>query len=118
MSSGLMRPANGGDLGPLFDNIRTPARTTDPGTSHEAARHLKQGGQLTAQAQATLEALREWLELWGSPPTSHELAGTDLKLRYLYARRLPDLEAAGLVVRDSSRTCRITSRRAMTWRTA
>lgn len=101
----------------LFDRIRQPSRNTDPETSHEAARNLQTSGKLTEQAIQTLVALvrHEWATKHA--PTSHELAGDDLRLRYQYGRRLPDLEHAGCVTRlDSKRQCAITGKAAFPWR--
>jgi hypothetical protein len=83
------------------ESIRPIARHTDPLTSHEAASEVP----LTAQMEETLAALRAWR---GVPPTSHELAGTNLILRYQYGRRLADLREAGHAVNGPSRRCAIT----------
>lgn len=90
---------------------RPPAATADPETSWAAARKLRQSGQLHA---GILRALR-LLAAADEPPTSHELAGTDLRLRYNLARRLPDALKLGLVDNGNPRPCRVTRHRAVTW---
>lgn len=94
-----------------LDALRTPARLTDPDTSHAAAETVP----LTEQMAETLTALRRWP---GPPPTSQELAGGDVRLRYLYARRLADLRELGYVANGPSRPCRVSGRNALTWRVA
>lgn len=109
--------------GPLFDQtIRPPVRTSDPESSHQAARRLKQSGALGDGCRETLQALRDYLELWGSTPTTAELAGGDAALVHHYGRRLPDLREAGLVSnpcgadgRAIKRQCRLTGSACMTW---
>jgi hypothetical protein len=109
--------------GPLFDRpIRPLARTSDPETSHESARRVKKSGALAAGCWDTMAALRQYLALWGSPPTTAELAGGDAALIHLYGRRLPDLREAGLVRNPSwadgqpmKRRCAKTGSSCMTW---
>lgn len=92
--------------------LRPIAAAADPATSHEAARHLARTGQLTRSMRRTLTVLAAWP---ASPPTSHELAGHDLRDRYEHARRLADLRERGLVANGDARPCRVTGRRAVTW---
>lgn len=106
---------SGGGLGPLFEGIREPARKTDPQTSKDAARHMKESGQINAQAMETLRALRRYIDDHGRRPTSNELCQGNVELRFRYARRLPELEKAGLVRRLPPRVCHVTDRRAHTW---
>jgi hypothetical protein len=89
-------------------SIRPIARHSDPHTSREAAGEVR----LTVQMQETFAALRAWR---GAPPTSHELAGTNLTLRYRYARRLADLREVGMVANGPARRCAVTGRSALTW---
>lgn len=104
-------------IGPLFDRVRQPSRNKDLDTSHRAARELQTSGRLTEQCEQTLVALVRWEVQWSYAPSSHELAAGDTDLRYQYARRLPDLEHAGLVTRlDSKRACRVTGRLVYPWR--
>lgn len=115
----------GPDDGPLF-RARDPraatqdaaahARTTDPLTSHQAARSMAESGALSSQAQATLDDLREYVRLWGSSPTAAELAGADGPKRIMYNRRLADLADKYQVVRRcTARTCRILGSNCTTW---
>ena len=92
--------------------LRPIAATADPATSHEAARHLARTGQLTRSMRRTLTVLAAWP---ASPPTSHELAGRDLRDRYEHARRLADLRERGLVTNGAARACGITGKQAVTW---
>lgn len=97
--------------------LRQPSRDSDPETSHEAARELRASGRLTDQCADTLQQLVRYEFRVGQAPTSFELAGDDLQARYQHARRLPDLEALGFVVRlDSKRPCSRSGRSAFPWR--
>lgn len=68
------------------------ARGADPGTSHEAASAILRSGELGRQQMIVLDAVRRWPGL-----ASIELAGLLNLDRYQVARRLPELESAGLV---------------------
>ncbi len=94
--------------------LRTPARGSDPDTSHVAARRLRESGQLSRQLAETLAALRAY----PGHPTSAELAHGDPVLRYRYARRLADLKRLGFVTMGDQRTCTASGRTAWTWRVA
>lgn len=88
------------------------ASRTDPATSREAAEAVKTDGTLTAARMAVLQALRRFP---GS--TSRELserAGLD---RHDVARRLPELERLGFVVKGEPRICSASVKRlrAVTW---
>lgn len=76
-----------------------PARSTDPGTSHEAARHVVASGLQADQQSVALIAVRQNPGL-----TSSELA-----------RRLPELLEAGQVFRGQKKVCDISHRSACTW---
>jgi hypothetical protein len=89
--------------------IRAPlAANSDPASSHIAAAEITANGTRAAQKLAVLEALKS---LPGS--TSMELAQVARLDRHRVARRLPDLEADGLVRRGA---CAVTGRQAITWR--
>jgi len=105
---GLFCAAARGRLAP-----RLPAASNDPQTSHIAARELVRSGRLTEQQERTLAALRAWV---GPAPTSAELAAGDLALRFMFARRLVELERAGRVERLAARVCTQTGQRSHTWR--
>jgi hypothetical protein len=86
------------------------AARTDPVTSQDSADHVTKTGLAKYQALLCQAAI-----------TSHpghtsqelcELTGLD---RYMLARRLPELRAAGKARTDGHRTCSVTRRNAMTW---
>ena len=85
------------------------ARNTDPSTSHEAATRQSKG-RANSDAIAVLSCVKTM-----SGATSAELAtfyGLD---RHMVARRLPDLEASGKVLRGSVRRCKVRGTNAVTW---
>jgi hypothetical protein len=104
----------GGD-GPLFDQIRDPARNDGPETSKLSARHLKASGKMNKQCVAALAALREYIARTGVLPTNQELAGGDPALVHIYSRRLADLRVNGAIRKMPARKCRVTGRQAATW---
>lgn len=87
-----------------------PARACDPGTSHEAARHIVASGVQLDQQAVALTAVRQAPGL-----TSNELAQRTVLDRYMLARRLPELEEAGLVWRGPKKPCEVSGRSACTW---
>lgn len=102
----------------IFD---APARAAkrDPETSHLAAESIAKDGTLQRQRRETLEALARWMVERDDYPTSAELAGVgNLRLRFAYARRLPELaeDSCGLVSRGPKRTCAVTGRLSHVWR--
>lgn len=94
----------------LFDYAERLARSTDPDTSHEAARAvLPNLGQLQ---QALYEAVREH-----PGRTMNELA--NLKGERdprTFNRRASELEKAGAIRVERTRLCKVSGRRARTWR--
>jgi DNA-binding MarR family transcriptional regulator len=84
------------------------ARRTDPETSHEAAQAVLGSGQVKVQQAIVLEAVLRWPGL-----TSLELAARLRLDRYQVARRLPELERAGLVAKGPAR--RVGLRYGVTW---
>lgn len=85
------------------------ARSTDPETSHAAARAIP--SKAAREATEVLTALR------ANPGcTSRELAAKAGGDRYVYARRLPELRDAGLAENSTVRMCCESGRQAMTWR--
>jgi hypothetical protein len=91
------------DRGPL-------AHRGDPATSYEAARRLVQSGKLTGQRKAVMEAL---LKCDG---VTHAELGALMAVHWLIpARRLPELERAGLVRKGEPRLCNIKHSRCTTW---
>jgi len=87
------------------------SRSTDPASSYDAADELVKSGRLKAQQAEVLEAVRR---LPGR--TSRELGLLSAFLdRYDFARRLPELEEAGLIERGEIRECTVGTRTALTW---
>lgn len=87
------------------------ARRTDPSTSREAAAEHVQSGRNGKQKVLVLAELERT-----SNVTSHELAVFWKLDRYIVARRLPELKEAGLAVVGPKRRCKVSRRRAVTWR--
>lgn len=89
------------------------ARATDPITSHEAGAAITASGVRGTQQQAVLAAVQ------AQPGrTSAELAASSTLNRYTVARRLPELERLGEVIRGAVRECtasRLRAGRAVTW---
>jgi hypothetical protein len=86
------------------------ARKSDPKSSHLAASEITRSGVRESQCETILDVLacHPWT-------TSRELTlYCDLD-RYQIARRLPDLENAGLVRKGFIRKCRIGGRKSVTW---
>lgn len=87
-----------------------PARSADPQTSHDAARHIVASGAQALQQNQTLDAVA------GNPGlTSNELARATGLDRYMLARRLPELCDSDRVVRGDARRCSVSGRSAATW---
>lgn len=100
--------------GPLFDaRLDRPdpraSRSTDPPTSRAAElEHENRGGN---QAKI-LEAIRQHPD-----HTGRELATRWLDLEaYEVSKRLSDLERKGAIVSRDTRRCRVSGRKARTWR--
>ncbi|PTS71915.1 winged helix-turn-helix domain-containing protein [Stenotrophomonas sp. HMWF022] len=87
-----------------------PARSSDPSTSHEAARHVVNSGLQADQQAVALAAVRKSPGL-----TSNELAQCSTLDRYMLARRLPELQEAELVWRGPKKPCEVSGRSACTW---
>lgn len=86
------------------------ARSTDIGTSHEAAAHLVSSGKHTQQQDITATAVRLHPGL-----TSFELAHATGECRYMLARRLPELLEDGRAWRGPKKPCAVSGRSACTW---
>ncbi len=95
-------------MGLTFDPPR--ARRSDPVTSHLAAQEMYETGAADRQAQSVLGMVQT-----RGGMTSAELAAHFHADRYMVARRLPELEARGLIRRGNPTRCRISGRQAMTW---
>jgi len=101
----------------LFTNVvpmrwvETPAsRATDPVTSHLAAEQHTASGARAHQQRQALAAVRQF-----PGRTSFELAMVTDMDRYMLARRLPEVETAGEVVKGHPKRCSVTGRQAVTW---
>lgn len=107
-------PNDASDL-PLF-HPRVPARVTDPATSQDAAAELAESGALRGLAAMVLRSLVLYVSEHKTPPTARELAYDRAACTHEQAhKRLPELEAAGLVTRGRDRTCAISGHTASTW---
>jgi hypothetical protein len=103
----------------LFDALTAPAMRNedeamahrgDAETSREAVEHLNESGRLAAQQQVVLEALRQ------CDGATHAELGAFMGVHWLTpARRLPELERAGLVRKGEARICRVKGSRCTTW---
>ncbi len=113
----------------LFDSARyekgehkTPepdhimARRTDPMSSLVAAEEAMMSGRRDTQARDVLRAVIRYPH-----KTSRELASVTGMDRYIVARRLPELEKDGLVMKEGNaagpvlRKCTVSGRPAVTW---
>lgn len=87
------------------------SRTGDPVTSYLAGEAMHAGGLAERQSEAILGLVTRHPGL-----TSRELAGIAEGIdRHAVARRLPELERAGRVVRGALRRCRAGGRLSVTW---
>ena len=98
-----------------FDTVNFPrARTTDARSSHEAAALVERTGTAKAQAQRVYTALLRYPN-----STSMELSRSARIERYVVARRLPELAAAGRVERieptENTAPCAISNKRVIRW---
>ncbi len=88
------------------------ARVTDPGTSKEAAAHVKASGAAARIRTLALEAVGRY-----PGHTSSELARIyGFSDPRVLGRRLSELDRKGLVVRAEPRKCKVSGRSAATWR--
>lgn len=86
------------------------ARTSDPITSHQAARDAERRGVAAAHRLLCLAQVTRH-----PGQTAAEIAqGTGLE-RHAPSRRLPELRDDGLVVNGPIRICRVKGRRSLTW---
>lgn len=86
------------------------SRADDPASSREAAEEMNSSGRAALQMQKAIEAVSRF-----PASTSAELADAVGMDRYAMARRLPDAERSGAVLRGDFRNCRVTGRRSLTW---
>jgi hypothetical protein len=87
------------------------ARKTDPKTSHLSAQAITESGRRQGQLQGVLALLRKYPR-----STSLELySKSAFADRYICARRLPELERAGLAMKCGERLCNVGNRMATIW---
>ena len=86
------------------------AAKADPQTSHDAAAYYVSGGGYATDCGRVYRALQAH-----DGATSAELAQASGIDRHLCAKRLPNLEAAGVVRRGESRPCKTNGNKAVTW---
>ena len=92
--------------------MTTPAaRNTDPVSSHLAAEEVTVKGTRGRQQRVVL-----WAVAANPGRTSRELASICDLDRYQVARRLPELENAGLLEKGPMRRCSAGRREAVTWK--
>lgn len=87
-----------------------PARSADPLTSWEAAEHITRSGKAAQQQAKAVNAVNR-----NPGMTSFELAAHCELDRYQLARRLPEAEGQGRVVRGDARQCAVSGHKAATW---
>jgi hypothetical protein len=86
------------------------ARASDPETSHLAADAVTRSGKRGAQQAVCLEAVRK-----NPGSTSAELSKVIGVDRFMPARRLPEIEHAGLIRRGAIAECMVTGSMCLTW---
>lgn len=87
------------------------ARNTDPITSHMAASEITVSGVRSDQCRQVLALVAMYPD-----KTSFELSTRSRDLdRYQVARRISDLEHAGVVRKNGKRACFMSGRKAVTW---
>lgn len=90
---------------------RARARRTDPASARASADLVESRGIAPAQRGQVLSLVQRY-----PGKTSAELAarvqGMD---RWQVARRLPELDRAGVIMRGEQRICRVCQRRGITW---
>lgn len=92
-------------------SIYTPAsRATDPATSALAEQEINISGTRRGQQKIVARAVEKHPGL-----TSAELSNRCVLDRYQVARRAPECETAGALLRGEKRNCRVLGRLAITW---
>lgn len=86
------------------------SRKTDPISSHEAARMITDSGIRGKQQREVLK-----LVIDNPGRTSRELSASSIYDRYVVARRLPELEDAGLVKKGDIKKCWYSDKNAVIW---
>jgi len=99
------------DTTPLPRGPQARAATADPATSHIAAREVEASGAAQGQRDKVRELVTRYPD-----STAMELASMSSLNQFQVARRLPELQRAGLVARGESRKCNIKGTMMTTWR--
>lgn len=86
------------------------SRRTDPATSRQAEAAVTASGARLTQAELVLGMVR----MHGGMASAEQSMHCELD-RFQIARRLPDLEANGLIKKGATRTCSITGKASVTW---
>ena len=86
---------------------------TDPHTSRQAEAAITESGARQTQAELVFQAVKDHPGLTSAELTRH----CELN-RHQIARRLPDLEANGLVKKGTPRLCNLKRKLSVTWTTA
>jgi len=86
------------------------ARSTDPSTSHQAARAVEASGEAQRQRDACLACVRCFPGL-----TAAEVSQRLGLERHAASRRLPELRTDNLVANGTPRRCTVLNRWTMTW---
>jgi CRP-like cAMP-binding protein len=95
----------------MIESVRTPgARNTDPITSHLADCEVQVSGVRGKQQRRVLSAV-----VLFPGHTSRELSGFCDLDRYQVARRLPELQALGVVKAGEIRKCKDGGKPSVTW---
>lgn len=105
----------------MFKNNSSLSRTSDPATSKVAARRITSSGARSSSKFKVLEYMKSFDLVVGLPeyrPTAYELARDSGIPHPTVHKRLPDLRADGMVVNGPVRTCTVTGRPSLTWRTS
>lgn len=91
----------------------TAARKLDPVSSHKAAREVETRGIKRAQQIEALVLLKQYQD----DPDAHAalVEGEIQRLKARLGRRLPELQAVGLVKCDEIRKCEIANRASQAW---
>jgi hypothetical protein len=92
-------------------NFSKASRTTDPISSHEAERMMNDSGARVTQSYRVLSVLRDHPGSTALELSTASNAGD----RYMFNRRLPDLEKAGLAYRGQVRQCNVANKKAQEW---
>ena len=86
------------------------SRTSDPVTSHMAAREAEKSGRAASQRAICLASVLAY-----PGQSAAEIASQTGLERHVPSRRLPELRDRGLIVNGEPRSCTVTGRISMIW---